>query len=314
MPNDSDNKHRAASAKVVATTVDDVEEARARKETTKEGRQHRGGNSNHDAARKYKILSGVLASLIVVVIGVVVWLVTAGKNPAPSPPTTAPSASPTEIPTITLITPAPTTKMPTSSPTYFLYPRPSLQDCQLIASGQALANQSALYDHMYKVFFDVGLNVDINPELLFETLKTQIQKSIMPKIAGCDDGKDAQTPPGTDHDEQKFWIRNAFILDLKDSGGECGFHNGAFDGAVSCFELGLYMNISVYDDNRPFIYLAGRITEAFGENILEELGLGSPFTEIRFTSFGPHYQTQPPTLEPTAVESSRPTRAPIVGF
>jgi hypothetical protein len=250
-----------------------------------------------DKGSRNKKIAMVLCVLLLVVAGVVgAVLGTRGSSADPSP---APKE--TENPTTTSPTPAPSTPIPSQAPTFLLYPPPGEAECLAISQGQLIEGQEDMIEKSFSIVMDMSLQYNTDLSLLLEELQTQVQRSTMPKLAGCDNTIQRRSRQLSD--PSHYVIGNALVERVLER-GIC-----EDDEAIYCNSIVLETKIFLNGDE-PVLSIITRIIGAFGEDIMAELKLLAPFKALKITDIRTLDPTASPSASPTLVPSRSPTMIP----
>jgi hypothetical protein len=262
-------------------------------------------------SNKCKMLVAVL--FVLVAVGVGVYFGTRGTSSDSAPTPVAPQT--TNSPTVgnggAAPTPSPSlmvTEAPTQAP---VYPRPSPEDCQAIATGGPVQGQEDMAIRSFDVEMDVALTVDTNLDDVLDAVGAKTQEILLPDLAGCFEdrrnlGEYIRGNRRNLNAPRRFAIANGGI-----SVGEADTQSCQVNGGGACYSIAIALDLAVKSEEERILVVTSIIIDVFGvDNLVEVLGLGPPFDAINLIAVNSNTPTEVPSAFPTGMPSYSPTKVP----
>ncbi|CAJ1946176.1 unnamed protein product [Cylindrotheca closterium] len=280
-------------------------------------------NEQHSKKRA-KCIAGIFFLLLAIGGGVAGYIL---GNPKKSPTEAlqldvGPTNPPTTAGGNTTAIQLPSTS-PSNSPTELqIYTPPSKEDCEAIASGSTLSDQTTLTSRQFVIEFDATLNSQMAEEDWVGPLKEQLQSIFLPVVAGCSTRRWLRETKSKQHRQLQllpdFAIANGKIGDAIVTEGGCEDESAA----ALCHRVSVLMDLSLRDEDTKLTFVEAYLIttlRALPDNVL---GLGTLLSNLVVVRAAPTSPTDEPsispsftptTVQPTDAPSSQPSLAPVVG-
>jgi hypothetical protein len=251
-------------------------------------------------SNKCKIIVAVL--FVLVAGGVGAYFGTRGTSSDSTPTPVAPQ-TPTPSPSSLMVTEA-----PTQAP---LYPRPSPEDCQAIATGGPVQGQEDMAIMSFDVEMDVTLTVDTNLDDVLDAVEAKTQEILLPDLAGCFEdrrnlGDFIRGNRRNLNAPRRFAIANGGI-----SVGEADTQSCQVNSGTTCYSMTIVLDLAVKSEEERIFVVTSIIIDVFGvDSLVEVLGLGPPFDTIKLIAVNSNTPTEAPSALPTGMPSYSPTKVP----
>ncbi|CAJ1946168.1 unnamed protein product, partial [Cylindrotheca closterium] len=279
--------------------------------------------------KRRKCIVGILLVLLTIGGGVAGYIL---GNPKKKSPTKAlqldvePTTPPTTAGGTTTAIQLPSTS-PSNSPTELqIYTPPSKEDCEAIASGSTLSDQTTLTSREFVIEFDATLNSQMAEEDWVGPLKEQLQSIFLPVVAGCSTRRWLRETKSKQHRQLQllpdFAIANGKIGNAIVAEGGCEDESAA----ALCHRVSVLMDLSLRDEDTKLTFVEAYLITTLRASPDNVLGLESLLSNLVVIRAAPTAPTDEPsfspssrpstvqrTIQPTDVPSSQASKAPVVG-